>query len=135
LSVVRETAHAVQLVAEEVETRRLVTARRKDVDDAAAQRVLAGLADRAGAAVAVPCEEAHQRLAVDALAHAGPEDRALKRLARRHQLQDRADGGEQESSAAARRFGKPGQCVDTTADDVAVGGDPIVGHAVPGRHG
>ena len=53
-------------IAEKVQPQRLIAARRPQIDDAAAQRELAGLAHRAGAAnSALPDEESGQRLAVD----------------------------------------------------------------------
>src|SRR3546814_12439366 len=57
-----EAPQALQVVAEEVEAQRLLLAWRENVDDAAAHRELAGLADGLDAVVAVPGEAAVEAL-------------------------------------------------------------------------
>src|SRR3546814_13788215 len=75
-----EAPQALQVVAEEVEAQRLLLAWRENVDDAAAHRELAGLADGLDAVVAVLGEEAVEALGGHALARLQPHDAALQRL-------------------------------------------------------
>ena len=65
-----EAAHALDLVAEEVEPERLLLARREEVDEAAAHRIFAGVGDGVGARIAVGLQQGGQPLEVDPLAGA-----------------------------------------------------------------
>ena len=81
-----EAAEALQRVAEEIEADRLRRASRKEIDDAAADRELARLAHRLGAAIAVVAQEALQPVERDAAAGAECQHAAVEQLARRHAL-------------------------------------------------
>ena len=65
-----ERADAVHLVAEEVESQRVGSARREQVDDAAAHGVVAAVGHRLDAAVAEVHQPAHQLLRIEP-AHRG----------------------------------------------------------------
>src|SRR3546814_4354799 len=78
-----EEAQALQLVAEEVEPQGLFLARRKHVDDAAAHRELARLADGLDPVVAVLGEKAVEAPGRHAFAGLQP-DRKSTRLNSRH---------------------------------------------------
>src|SRR3546814_14848863 len=75
-----EAPQALQVVAEEVEAQRLLLAWRETVDDAAAHRELAGLADGLAAVVAVLGEEAVAALGGPAIAPLTQADAALPSL-------------------------------------------------------
>ncbi len=129
-----EGADALQLVAEEVEAQRLLLARREDVDDAAAHGVLAGLADRVAAHVAVGGEERGQPLERETVADACGQHPLGEGLARRQALHERVDRGQHD--APTGRDARPHQTdqgVDALGDDVAVRAHPVVGQAVPRR--
>ena len=129
-----EGADALELVAEEIQAHRFGAARRKDVDDAPADGVFAGLHDRSRAHVAAAGEERHQRLGVQRPALGGVQGRTGEDGARRHPLQERRHRGQDHPPGrlVPCRFQKPGQGVDAAADDLAVGRNPVVGQAVPG---
>src|SRR5690606_37990318 len=63
-----EAAHALDLVAEEIEAERRLLAGREEIDQATAHRELAGIAHRLGAAVAVGGEEGGEAVEIDPLA-------------------------------------------------------------------
>ena len=95
--------------AEEVEAQRERGAAREDVEQAAADRVLAGLHDRAGAVVAVALEAGDELVAVDPAAGRAPAWWRGARSRRRDPLQDRVGGGEDEArlvAPAGRRAGR-----------------------------
>ncbi len=131
-----EAAQGLELVAEEVQAQRLGLARRVDVDDAAAQRVLARLAHGLRALVAVGREEGHQVPRVQPVARPAGQHPPLERRARRQALQQRAHRGDDEAPAGRwRGVHQAGETGDAPGDDVAVRADPVVGQAVPGRQG
>ena len=103
----------------------------KDVDDAAAHGVFAGLHHRAGAAVAVGLEEFGQlfrlHLAVDGQVHAGAGEGG----ARRDALHQGVDGG-QDDARAGGLFQQPRQSGDALGDQGGVRRHAVVGQAVPG---
>ncbi len=82
-----ERADRFQDVAEQVEPQRLVRARRIEIDQAAADRELAGLHHRVGPAIAVRAEILRQAGDVDARALAQDRRRLGIEAARRHLLQ------------------------------------------------
>ena len=98
-----EAADRFQRVAEEIEPHRMVGARRKDIDDAAAHREVAGIDHRAGAREAVLGEEgdAARRVLTRWPGAAEKARRLAISLARHHALQDGIDRGEQDQRAAS----------------------------------
>ena len=123
-----------QGVAEEIEPDGLVETGGKQIEDAAAHGVFAGLANRRGAIVAVvlqPCDDRVHRH------HVARRDRqGLRRddLARGHALHNGVDGREQDQRRlAAGQTGQPRQRREPLGKDAAVRRDPIVGLAVPCR--
>src|SRR5262249_49139955 len=81
-----EGADRLEQVAKQIEPQRLFAAGREDVDDAAADRVLAGLDDGAAAPVAVARETGEQRLAIDLTAGLRREPAGADQLGRRQLL-------------------------------------------------
>ena len=69
-------------------------ARRPEIDDAAAQGEIAGIAHRAGPGIAIAGQERDQCIAFHFFAHLGDETRLRDRGARRHALQHRRDAGD-----------------------------------------
>ena len=88
-----EAAHRFERIAKQIETNRLRLAGREDVDEAAADRVLARFADGSGARVAVAREIVGERTAIDAFAGIGVKDRAAHGVGGRHALQGGVDRG------------------------------------------
>ena len=56
-------------------------------------------------------------------------------IARGDALQDRIDGGDDQARRRLACGGELGQRVDAPRGDLAVGRDPVIGQAVPGREG
>ncbi len=96
-----EAADRFQRVAEKIKPHRRVHAGREQIDDAAAHRVVAGLAHRGGAIEAVELEPgddaAHRQHVAGRRRQRLPGDD----LARRQALQDRVHGGEQHGRMVA----------------------------------
>jgi hypothetical protein len=130
-----ERADGLQHVAEQVEAQRLVGARREEIDQAAAHRVLARLHHRVGAAVAVLAEVPGERGHVDGLALAQDLGGLGVELARRHLLQCRADRGENDARRRTRLLGRrqPHHGLQALGDDVGMRRQPVVRQAVPCR--
>ena len=129
-----EAPDALDDIAEQIEAHRRRRARREDVDDAAAERVLARLAHRAGAHVAVAGEEPGQRVEVERPTALHRERGILEGGARRHPLEGGIHRG-QHDAAVARRRPAPGEACQragTLARHLAIGRDPVIGQAVPG---
>ncbi len=106
-----ETADRFQRIAKKIKPDRSLHSGRKQIEDAAAHRIIAGLAHRGGAGKAVevkPCDHtAHRQQAPGCCGKALPGDD----LARRHALQYRIDGGEQHRRlVAALDVRQPRQC-------------------------
>ena len=96
-----EGADRFQAVAEEVEPHRLVEPGRKQIEDAAAHGVFAGLAHRRGAVVAVVLQPGDDRIHRHDMA--GRDRQRLRRddLARRHALHDGVDRGQHDQRLVA----------------------------------
>jgi hypothetical protein len=94
-----EPADALDLVAEEVEPHRLALPGRKQVQDAAAHGVFAGLHHGAGAVVAVGIKEARDVLDIRPPALAQQQRRALEGRARRHLLHQGVHRGQHDARA------------------------------------
>ena len=129
-----KAADRFQAVAEKIEPHRVAHAGREQIDDAAAHRVVAGLAHRRGAIEAIqfkPMRDAAHRQHV--------ARRRRQRLladdgARRHPLQDRIHGGEQHGRAfAAFHAGEPRERGHALRHDRGVRRHPVVRQAIPGR--
>ncbi len=90
-----EAADRFERVAEEIEPHRRVHAGREQIDDAAAYRVIAGLAHRRGAIEAVEIEPGGDARHRQHIAGRGRERLLAEKLARRHALQGGIDGGQQ----------------------------------------
>ena len=129
-----KAADRLQRVAEQVEAQRLGCPGRKQINNAAAQGVFARLTHRIGPAVAVTPEEGQKVVCRQRLAHRSGEGRTGKDGARRHSLQHGVDRGQNHPPRAftGRQIG---QRVDPPANHLAVGRDPVVGQAIPGRDG
>ena len=130
-----EGADRFERVAEEIEADG-ARARRIEIEDAAAHRILARIGDGAGAAIAdmlQPLDQlghAHRIAGREALHGCGEE------LVRRHALQRSVDRGEHDQRRlviAAAVIGKLGERGDAAGDDLGVGRHAVVGNAVPGR--
>lgn len=123
------------LVAEEIEPERLGDTRRKDIEDAAAKRELAGLAHGFGPAVAGMAQELDQLVDVGTAALGKVPDRGLEHLPGRQALQRTGDGGDDDAAAGGHgRRRQPGQRVDAAGDDLRIRRYPVIGKAVPGRN-
>src|SRR5690606_12262892 len=88
-----EGTDGVDLDSEKVDAQRLLIARREQVDNAAAYGVLARLAYRIDAQIAVPLQEGLQRLAVERAAALRGKHIAGHRRAGRHTLRDCINSG------------------------------------------
>ena len=130
-----EAADALDLVAEEIEPERLFLARRKEIDQPAAHRELAGIAHRLGPRIAVGGEQGRQPVAVDPLAGREPGDELADSERRQHPLQHRVDGGDRAVAAcppcAAARAASPAapRCCAATARSGRRAGNPRPGRS------
>ena len=129
-----EAARPVEHVAEQVQPHRPALARRVDVDDAAADRVVARLQHRGRLDKPHPREEIAQRALVDAPAHLRGEGRVAQDRARRHPLHRRAQRGQQHEPRRPRVH-QPRQRRHPRRGDVGIGADPVIGQAIPCREG
>ncbi len=129
-----EAADRFQRVAEEIEPHRVAHAGREQIDDAAADRVVAGLAHGRGAGKSVELEpfgDAGHRQQI-----AGRRRQRLppERLTRRHALEDGVDGGEQNRRPlAAFDARQPRQRHHALRHHAGMRRNPVVGQAIPGR--
>ena len=129
-----ETADRFQAVAEEIEPHRLVEPGRKQVENAAAHGVFAGLAHRRGAVVAVvlqPRDDGGHRHDM-----ARRHRQRLRRdgFARRHPLHDGVDRGQHDQRlVAADQPRQPRQRGQPLRQNAAMRRHPVIGLAVPGR--
>ena len=126
-----EAARAVEDIAEEIQPDGRAAAGRPDVDDAAAQGIVARFRHGGDGGKAHAGQEGAQVAFVDAVAHAGREGRAAQHLARGEALGGGIEGGEQDEGALDA-FGQGGQRGHPPRRKVGVGRDAIIGQAIPG---
>ena len=129
-----EAADQFQRVAEEIEPHRRVHARREQIDDAAAHRIVARLAHGGGAGEAVELEPL--RHARHRQQRAGGSGKRLlgDDLARHHALEGGIDRRQHDGRAVvALGAGKPRQRRHALRHHVRMRRHPVVGQAVPGR--
>ena len=128
-----EGADRLQRVAEEVEPDRVRRARRIEVEDAAARGVVADVAHRAGAGVAVGLEPERQVLHPHAVAGRGREGGGGDVFQRRQALGQRIDGDDKHARPLDRaaRAGEARQHGHPLGGDGGVGRHAVVGLAVP----
>ena len=130
-----EIANGLQLVAEEIQPYRGTAPGRKDIQNAAPKRKFAGFTNSVGAKIALPDEKIAQPRRTCRVAGRQHERPLGKIGLRRHTLQQRIHGGENDRAAAITRLrlGKPCQCFDPLADQGALRRQTVIGKAVPGR--
>ena len=129
-----EGADRLQRIAEEIEADG-TGARRIEVEDAAAHRILAGVGHGAGAAIADMLKPLDQIRHADRVARRERLHRGGKEIVARHALQHGVDRGEHDQRrlvGAAAMFGKLGECRDAAGDDFGIWRHPVVRNAVPG---
>ncbi len=91
-----EGAHALDLVAEEIEPQRLLGSAREEIDEPAAHRELARIADRVDADISVRLELRRQPVERDALARREPRHELADAEGRERALGGGVDGGEEQ---------------------------------------
>ena len=129
-----EGAQGFQFVTEEIEPQGLGGAGRKDIDDAAARRVFAGLHHRVGAEIAVRRKETTQVGRVQALPGLQGHDRVGEGFLGRDALQQRRHRRQDHPALPFfRRPQHPRQGIDAAADQFRPRRHPVIGQAVPGR--
>ena len=129
-----EGADRFQRVAEEIEPHRLIHPGRKEIENAAAHRVLAGLAHRRGAHETVELEPAHDVVHAQDVARTGRQRLRRKQLLGRHALQHCVDRGQQHRRpVAALEPREPRQRGHALGNNTGVRRDPVIGLAIPGR--
>ncbi len=129
-----EAAHALDLVAEEVEPQPLALARREEVDDSAAHRIFAGILDGVGAVVAVGAEQGRQFRHVDPLARRETGDELADPERGQGALGRGVDGGD-EKLRPGRLALKRVEGRQPLRRGAQRRRGPVVGQAVPGREG
>ena len=128
-----EAADRLQRVAEEIEPHRQVHARREQVEDAAAHRIVARLAHGRGADEAVELQPLHDARHAQHVAGRGGERLLANQILRRHALQHRIDGGEQHRRLVAPGDARePRQRGHALRHDAGVRRYAVIGLAVPG---
>ena len=127
-----EAADRFERVAEEVEPHRQVHPGRKQIDDAAAYRVLAGVPHRRAAREAIELEPTDHAVHRQLITGRCRERLTGHQPARRHALERRIDRGEENRRPLARRgAGKPRQRDHPLRHDGSVRRDPVIGLAIP----
>ncbi len=128
-----EGADALEDLAEQIEPERLLGPGREDIENAAADRIFAGLDHGAAAPIAVTGKAFEQPLAIEPLARLGGEKPGADRLGRRHPLDQRVDRGDHQPRAPGAAAEQAGERIEPPRHDVCVRRDPVIGQAVPGR--
>ena len=129
-----EAADRFQRVAEKIEPHRRIHARREQIDDAAAHRIVAGFAHRGGAIESIQFEPLGHARHRQQIARRGGKRLPGKRLARRHALEERTDRGEHDGRPlAALDPREPRQRHHALRDHRRMRRDPVVGQAIPSR--
>ncbi|MNR08671.1 hypothetical protein D3C85_1248390 [compost metagenome] len=123
-----EGADGFQFAAKQVQTHGLVEAGRKDVDDAAAEGVLAPFRHGRGAHIAIGRDVAFQRCRIQITPDLGLEPGAGDGLTRRRALGRGGDGGDDQQWLVVRRItlGQPGQGRHALGRDRGGGAQPVV---------
>ena len=129
-----KAADRFQAVAEKIEPHRVAHAGREQIDDAAAHRVVAGLAHGRGAVEAVQFEPMGDAAHRQHVARRGRQRLLADDVARRHPLQDRVHRGEQHGRAFAAFYaGEARERGHALRHDGGVRRHPVVRQAIPGR--
>ena len=130
-----ERADRLDRVAEPVEPHRLRRARRKEIDQSAADRELARLHHRVGAAIAVGAEIGRELRDLERLALAQDGSGIGVEAARRHLLECSPCRSEHDARRRSRLPGRrePRQGLQPLRHDVGMRRQPVVGQAIPGR--
>ena len=129
-----KAADRFQRVAEKVEPHGLIEPGRKQIENAAAHGIFAGLAHGRGAVVAIVLQPRHDRIHRHDVA--GRDRQRLRRdeFARRHPLHDGVDRGQHDQRlVAAFKPRQPRQRGQPLRQDAAMRRHPVIGLAVPGR--
>ena len=127
-----EGAHALDLVAEEVEPQPLFGTRGKQIDQPAAHRELAGVMDGIDAVIAIGLEQLRQPVERDALAGCEARDQLTDAERGQRALDRRVDRGQDQ----ARAIGLLLQAVERRQPlrhDPQCRRRAVIGQAVPGR--
>ena len=125
-----EGAHALDLVTEEVEPKRLRLARGEEIDQATAHGIFAGVVHRIGAHIAVGGEQRGELVACDPLTRFQVRDQLADAERGERALRGGVDGGEDK----LRRLGGRLQLVqraDPLRHDAQGGRGPVIEKAVP----
>ena len=129
-----ERTDRFERVAEEIEPHRLVETGRKQIEDAAAHGVFAGLAHGRGAVVAIVLQPGHDRVHRHDMAGRNRQRLRRHHLARRHALHDGVDGRQHDQRlVAALQARQPRQRGQALRQDAAMRRHPVIGLAVPCR--
>ncbi len=130
-----EGADRFQRIAEKIEPDRRGGAGRIEIENAAARRIVADVAHRARAAVAVRFEPERQIVHAHAVARRGRKGGGSDVAQRRNALRQRADGADQNARPLDRAAGprKPRERRHALGRNRRVRRHPVVGLAVPGR--
>ena len=129
-----EAADGFKPAAEKIQPQRRFLPRRPQIDDATAQRIIAGLPHRAGAGVAIAGEKHDQRIAVHIITRVCEETGLCNRVFRRHTLQHGVDGGDHHGRRTVLRAArKRGQCGEAAPFQIGFRRHPVVRQAIPRR--
>ena len=129
-----ETANRFQRIAKEIEPHGDVHTRREQIDNAAAYRVVAGLAHGGGAGIAVKLEPLGDAGHRQQVARRGCKRLPGQCFARRHALENGVDRGEHDRRPlAAFDAGKTRERHHPLRHHAAMRRHPVVGQAIPGR--
>ena len=130
-----EAADALDLVAEQIDPVRCLAAGGKEIEQAAALGVLAGLLDGVDPLIAVLFEEGKQRLHRQTATNRELQVPLAQGLPRYHPLQQRVDGGDDDAGFVCLAFEEPAEGGDALSQQIAMRRDAVVGQTVPGRKG
>ncbi len=129
-----ERADRFQGIAEEIETNRLVEPGREKVEDAAADRIFAGLAHGRGTRITIVLQPGDDGIHRDHLAGRHRQGLGCNRIARRDTLDHGIDRRQHDQRLlAAGQPRQTRQCGQPLRKNAAMGRDTVIGLTVPRR--
>ena len=127
-------AGSLQRLTEQIQPYGLGVADGEDIDNTAAHRVFTELAHGADPLVAVPVQISQQSIQFQGAPHRGEEASTGKRLPGRNTLHSGVDCGEQNSRGVQLTIpcSQLAQGLRSLTKNGVAGGNPVIGHAIPG---
>ncbi len=127
-----EATDGIEVFAEKIQPQRLFRAGWPEIDDAAAQREIARFAHGAGARITILRQKRDELVAIHAFAGLREEAGGCNRIFRRHALKGCVHRGHHDGGfALLGAAGECGQSCQPPAFDIRLGGNAVIGQAIP----